>query len=133
MDSLRDIQVEVHSDTHAWWDGDNAIADNLPHQAMALAGEVGELIKVIKKIQRKQLDISEPHVQTMLIDETVDCLYYVVGVANILNIDLGECYSIKRTINVERFAGSTESGSDRSTGDGALSVVPDSDGEGDGV
>ena len=65
-----------------------------------LTEEVGELAKAIRKDLR--LNNSDSIKETVE-EELYDVLYYVVCLANMMDIDLEECAKLKEKINVEKY------------------------------
>jgi NTP pyrophosphatase (non-canonical NTP hydrolase) len=101
MDSLEGIQRECYEDSVQWFGED--IVKNLPHQVLALCGESGELANLVKKCQRGDLDFNDKYVMNDIALEIVDCFIYVVNLANLMKMNLGEVYSGKREFNSQRF------------------------------
>ena len=70
-----------------------SLRDDLPYEAMCsnmcmgLAGEIGEVIDIMKKhiYQGKELDITD------VIEEVGDVLWYIANFCNINNITMDEC------------------------------------------
>ena len=70
-----------------------SLRDDLPYEAicsnmcMGLAGEIGEVIDIMKKhiYQGKELDITD------VIEEVGDVLWYIANFCNINNITMDEC------------------------------------------
>ena len=70
-----------------------SLRDDLPYEAtcsnmcMGLAGEIGEVIDIIKKhiYQGKELDITD------VIEEVGDVLWYIANFCNVNNITMDEC------------------------------------------
>lgn len=70
-----------------------SLRDDLPYEAtcsnmcMGLAGEVGEVIDIMKKhiYQGKELDITD------VIEEVGDVLWYIANFCNVNNITMDEC------------------------------------------
>ena len=121
MDSIREIQAQCQADSEFWFATfENPVYQSLPLQTLALCGEAGELANLVKKLVRGDLDPKDDAVVQAIADEVVDVLIYLANVANILNLDLGEGYDIKREFNSRRFT------RDGGTGD----PVFNSDGEG---
>lgn len=81
------------------WFPDTAI--DLGHHALALAGEVGEVANIVKKIQRGSLDISEG--RELLKGELADVFIYLLNCCAIAKIDLAEEYFKKQSFNERRF------------------------------
>lgn len=71
--------------------------------SMALAGEAGELLEVFQWLTPEQsidLDVQTRHHAG---EELVDILQYVVRIADLLDIDLGEAFWAKFERNAERY------------------------------
>lgn len=70
-----------------------SLRDDLPYEAMCsnmcmgLAGEIGEVIDIMKKYiyQGKDLDITD------VIEEVGDVLWYIANFCNVNNITMDEC------------------------------------------
>jgi NTP pyrophosphatase (non-canonical NTP hydrolase) len=70
-----------------------SLRDDLPYEAMCsnmcmgLAGEIGEVIDIMKKhiYQGKELDITD------VIEEIGDVLWYIANFCNVNNITMDEC------------------------------------------
>ena len=70
-----------------------SLRDDLPYEAtcsnmcMGLAGEIGEVIDIMKKhiYQGKELDITD------VIEEVGDVLWYIANFCNVNNITMDEC------------------------------------------
>ena len=70
-----------------------SLRDDLPYEAMCsnmcmgLAGEMGEVIDIMKKhiYQGKELDITD------VIEEVGDVLWYIANFCNVNNITMDEC------------------------------------------
>jgi NTP pyrophosphatase (non-canonical NTP hydrolase) len=82
----------------------------MPFNVLALAGEVGELANLVKKIERGDfgpvLETGLPgEIHEKLSMEVVDVFIYTMQIANILAIDLVKAYEVKREFNATRFGG----------------------------
>lgn len=65
-----------------------------------LSEEVGELARAI----RKDLRLKDSNtIKNTVEEELYDVLYYVICLANMMNIDLEECARLKENINVEKY------------------------------
>lgn len=85
------------------WFGDQAIVYSIPHHTLALAGEVGELANIVKKIDRGSLDIKDANVRYQLMMETTDVFVYLLNIAGLLSLDLEKSYLHVRSLNEQRF------------------------------
>ena len=73
----------------------------LEHLLVCLAGEVGELANVIKKIRRGDATFLEK--RDDIAEETVDVFIYLVKLANQVGFDLEATYNAKMETNRQRF------------------------------
>lgn len=99
--SLAELSVQCVDDSNRWF-GDTT-GMNVPHHALALAGEVGEFCNVVKKIERGSLSLEDASVRYSLAMELTDVLVYTLNLAGLLNIDLEKAYELVRTHNEKRF------------------------------
>jgi NTP pyrophosphatase (non-canonical NTP hydrolase) len=71
-----------------------AIATDLNEYCLGLAGEVGEVLELIKKhrYQKKQLDVCH------LKEEMGDALFYLCALMIYYNVDIGDCidFNVKK-------------------------------------
>lgn len=65
-----------------------------------LTEEVGELASSIRK--NKRLSESET-IKGTIEEELYDCLYYIICLANMYDIDLEQCMILKEKINAEKY------------------------------
>jgi NTP pyrophosphatase (non-canonical NTP hydrolase) len=93
---------ECITDSRRWFPGS---APSLVHHCLGLAGEAGEFIDIVKKIDRGTLDPKNAAVKRNLAMELTDVFIYVLNIAAILGIDLEETYKMKRAENERRFGG----------------------------
>lgn len=70
--------------------------DNKHAYFYKLVEEVGELSEVMRRDQRLTDNGS---IKGTIEEELYDVLYYVVGLANVYNIDLEQCFHLKEEIN----------------------------------
>lgn len=85
------------------WFGDSYAHDNVPHHTLALAGEVGELANIIKKIERGSLSIKDAKVRHHIAMEMADIYVYLLNLAGLMHIDLERAYDLVRSQNETRF------------------------------
>lgn len=79
-------------------------ADNLEvleHLLVCIAGEVGELANVVKKVRRG--DHSLEQARPAIVEESADILIYIVKLANQLGFTLDDAFRDKLELNRERF------------------------------
>jgi NTP pyrophosphatase (non-canonical NTP hydrolase) len=67
---------------------------------LKLVEEVGELAEVIRKNQRMETTGS---IKGTIEEELYDCLYYIVALANVYEIDLERCVALKEAVNREKY------------------------------
>ncbi|MFS0821779.1 MazG nucleotide pyrophosphohydrolase domain-containing protein [Bacillus sp. 1P02SD] len=65
-----------------------------------LIEEVGELAEVLRKDKRME---QQGTIKGTIEEELYDVLYYVVGLANIYDIDLETCFRLKEELNKEKY------------------------------
>jgi NTP pyrophosphatase (non-canonical NTP hydrolase) len=92
-----ELSLQCVQDSIRWF------GDTVTH-TLALAGEVGELANIVKKIDRGSLNGRAPVVRHMMAMELTDVFIYVLNLAGIMGIDLEEAYKIKRAENEQRFS-----------------------------
>jgi NTP pyrophosphatase (non-canonical NTP hydrolase) len=78
-------------------------AESVAFTVLALAGEVGEVANIVKKIERGTFKWGDAKVRFDLDMEVADVFTYLVLLAGQLNIDLLRIYDLKRTENERRF------------------------------
>lgn len=103
---LDDIAQQCLEDSVAWFpetcNPDQAgLGRAVMHHLVALAGEVGELCNIIKKVDRGSKTWEEVAADAAL--ELTDVLIYVANLAAIMGVSLEKLYQIKREFNNERF------------------------------
>jgi NTP pyrophosphatase (non-canonical NTP hydrolase) len=94
---------ERHAGRFEW--SQTASAENLQpllHIALALAGEVGELANVVKKVERGDLSYAEA--LGRLEEEAADVLIYLLKLSYQTGIDLETAFVKKQLANAARFA-----------------------------
>jgi len=97
---LKDYVEHVVSDTHDWF-GDE-MASDLTYNAIAMAGEAGEFLNLVKKIMRGDLEIDQ-HTLNQLADESIDVFIYLCALWGLLKVDPDASYEEKREYNAQRF------------------------------
>lgn len=73
---------------------------------MKLVEEVGELSRMIRKIDFKQEKCrlaDTGQIKDTLEEELYDVLYYVLALANLYEIDLEECFRLKEEYNKSKY------------------------------
>ena len=93
MHNVADV-LRIESNTEIFQrEARKSLRDDLPYEAMCsnmcmgLAGEIGEVIDIMKKhiYQGKELDITD------VIEEVGDVLWYIANFCNVNNITMDEC------------------------------------------
>ncbi len=102
-------------DSEAWFPGlhDGDPFDLITHYALGLAGEVGELINLIKKANRDRaggLAPFPPERLDMVRAETADVLIYLLALAAMLGVDPAAAIEMKRAELIERWGNPEQSG-----------------------
>lgn len=87
-------------------------SNNLAFFALALAGEVGELVNVVKKILR---DGESPELWKQFDEEAVDVLIYFIELLNVAKTDFDAAWDSKHRILHDRFSKKDVSTYDLST------------------
>jgi NTP pyrophosphatase (non-canonical NTP hydrolase) len=78
--------------------------------ALAMAGEVGELCNIIKKVERGSLKYSDPMVRHDIAMESTDVFTYFLMLAGQMSFDPQKTYDLKRAENIRRFAKEVSNG-----------------------
>ena len=73
--------------------------NNTQRYFFRLIEEVGELSEVIRKNKRME----DNFIKGTIEEELSDVLYYVLVIANTYDIDLKECFRMKKDLNRERY------------------------------
>lgn len=86
--TLKDLQEYIRQTDHR--------PDHKQDYFYKLVEEVGELSEVIRKDRRMTAGSS---IKGTIEEELYDVLYYIVGLANVYDIDLEQCFHLKEEIN----------------------------------
>lgn len=97
--TLKELQQECLEDSERWFPG---LSKEVAYTCLCLAGEVGELCNIVKKVGRGSLTLNEK-VHMDIVMEATDVLTYLLLLFEALGVDSEECYNVKREINNERF------------------------------
>ncbi len=79
--------------------------------AMALSGEVGELIEIFQWLTPEESASLDPEAKQHTSDELADIAIYLVRLADVLGIDLGEAVRTKMRANETRYTVEASRGS----------------------
>jgi NTP pyrophosphatase (non-canonical NTP hydrolase) len=112
-DGLHFLMQQCADDSKKWFPGSQGLA----FMTLAMAGEVGEVANIVKKIERGSytLDdkLSDTHtVREALAEEVVDVLIYLMnlmGQPEFIDTEWMEVWYRKRKYNQERFSRPVES------------------------
>lgn len=98
--TIEEITTQCREDSQRWFPDTE---DGLAFMVLALAGEVGELANLVKKVERGT------HTMTQLKEEmgkeAIDVLIYLCNIFYLLDIKPSEVYRAKREFNERRFGG----------------------------
>ncbi len=101
-----------HSSTFSWSQPISAVDPApLSHNVLALAGEVGELANIVKKLERGDLSFEE--VYQHLPGELADILIYVLKLSYQSGVDLESAFLAKLADNEKRFSAALTQPGDR--------------------
>lgn len=98
---LYEMAKGAKEDSERWFP---ATSGNVFFTAACLAGEVGEVLNLLKKVERGSHSVVE--VEAKVIEEVADVFTYLLKLAGELGIDLEQEYNKKRQINEARFGAS---------------------------
>lgn len=99
---LPEMIEQCVSDSKQWFPG----AQTLPHMVLSLAGEVGEIANIVKKVQRGSTSLKDPNIQEELALEVIDVLVYlcnVMGNEAFKDVSWERLWNEKRAYNQSRF------------------------------
>ena len=117
MDSVRDIIIQCAEDSAEWFPEKKG---DVAYLTICMSGEMGEFANMVKKAMRGTSDPGDPEYMFALQMELTDLFIYVMNMAAVLDVDLGEAYDIKREFNAARFGAV-----DNEAESGIRRVVPD--------
>jgi NTP pyrophosphatase (non-canonical NTP hydrolase) len=98
---LNKLAEQCLEDSARWFPGHTN--NSLTHHVLALAGEVGEVANIVKKLERGDLSLGNPAVVHHLREEVADVFIYLLNIAGIMKVDLYKAYCEKRAINEKRW------------------------------
>lgn len=100
--TLRDLQTRAIQESRFWFPDVHATQHNaVVHFALGIAGEVGELVNLVKKVNRRSKTWEEVHEEVRF--EMADVLIYLCDMASELGIDLERAVNDKRRVLIERW------------------------------
>lgn len=98
------LSQTAYADSKRWFP---KTADSVAFTTLALAGEVGEVANIVKKLERGSLQWNDARVRMDLAMEVADVYTYLVLLAGQLGVDLEKVYAAKRIENERRFGGNS--------------------------
>lgn len=108
-DPLNHVAEQCLRDCYEWfpeWANEPA-ERQIVHFSLGMAGEVGEVVELIKKWQggRPGYDITDAALLDRIAEEIVDVIQYAGDLAAYLGLDLDGALGKKRGANAKRFGG----------------------------
>ena len=88
------------ADSRRWFPN---TSESVAFTCLALAGEVGELCNLVKKIERGTAQWGDAKIKYDIHMEVADIFTYLMDLAGQLNVDLVRLYELKRIENERRF------------------------------
>ena len=98
---LNQLAEQCLKDSARWFPGHTNTS--MLHHGAAMAGEVGEVLNLLKKLDRGDLSLNDPAVRHHLREEVADVFIYLLNFAGIIKVDLYKAYCEKRAINEKRW------------------------------
>ncbi len=98
MNDLLGMVHQCRTDTRRWFPNQE---EDLGFQGLALAGEVGELCNLIKKVERGSMTFEEA--RDAMGEEAADVLIYLCNIFATIDVDPTKVYAAKRRKNELRF------------------------------
>lgn len=92
------LAQQCHNDSKVWFPEQT---NDLGFMALALAGEVGELCNIVKKVERGSVALDD--VRAELAEEAADVLTYLLNVFALTGTNPDKMYALKRAKNIRRF------------------------------
>ena len=100
---IAELQERAIQDSRWWFPGVHETQQSaVVHFALGLAGEVGELVNLIKKANRSP-KWTEAIDMTDVAHEAADCAIYLMDLCAEMGIDLAEAIEAKRLILIDRW------------------------------
>jgi NTP pyrophosphatase (non-canonical NTP hydrolase) len=94
------LALGADADSRRWFP---KTADDMVFMCLALAGEVGELANLIKKVARGTEKLGDAKTQYAVQMEVADIFTYLLDLSILLGVDLEKAYHHKRSLNEKRF------------------------------
>jgi NTP pyrophosphatase (non-canonical NTP hydrolase) len=99
------MAITAIQDSERWFGHLGDTTHSIPFHVLALAGEVGELANLVKKVERGDLRMGEAKVRHAMAMELTDCFIYLLLLSVLMDVDLEKAYQVKRAENENRFGG----------------------------
>lgn len=100
--NLTDLQYRALRDSKSWFPSVHKTDhDAIVHFGLGIAGEVGELVNLIKKVNRGSVTYAQVRIE--MSNEMADVLIYLCDIAETMQIDLAQAVENKRAILIERW------------------------------
>ena len=96
-------EMLADSERYAKHFGNEGVIYSIPHNTLALAGEVGEFANIVKKIERGDLDIRDADVRMRLMMEWTDIFIYHMLIGGLIKVNPMMAYNYVRAENEKRF------------------------------
>lgn len=110
---LEQMILQCTNDSYRWFP--NPVTHTPQNQTLCLAGEVGEVANIVKKVVRGSMTIGEAIAGVGLKEplpmEIIDCLVYLcnlMGLAEFQDVDWEAIWKQKRAYNELRFGDTSE-------------------------
>lgn len=106
MSPLSDFAAQCLRDCYEWfpeWEQEPA-ERQIVHFTLGMAGEVGEVVELIKKWQGGRPGCTLAAITDRVAEEMCDVLQYLGDLATFLDLDLDGAMAAKRAANARRFA-----------------------------
>lgn len=105
MGDLTEMQEAAHAQSRRWFpELHRDKKTEVVHFALGLAGEVGEVVNIVKKWHRGDY-VSIIELEAQVGDELADVQIYLMDLAQALGVDLAEEVELKTEFNEKRFGG----------------------------
>lgn len=95
-----ELAVQCVEDSKRWFP---ETANSVAFGVLAMAGEVGELANLVKKVERGSLSMKDSKTKYAIQMELTDVFIYLLQLSALLDVDLEKSYEIKRAENNRRF------------------------------
>lgn len=102
-DRIRELQSRAIQDSRSWFPDVHASRRTaLVHFSLGIAGEVGELVNLVKKWNRGSIDLTDEVIEQMAF-EAADVAIYLLDICSELDVDLADAIERKRRVLIDRW------------------------------